>query len=458
MNRGRLGIVAVLFAAAAPTPVLAQQAAPGWFREAAQAPAGAEDPITQRLPWYAPGLPAAPEGPAPQAAGVNPWAGPGTSPATPATPVPTGPQAATPIGPETASPAPAVPAAAAPAPSAFTATTLSPAAFVAAANGARTAATVDLSEQSPLVARLQVLLDRAGASPGVIDGYFGDNVAKAVRAFEQMRGLPIDGVPDEAVWNLLESGLSAPPFTTYTIGGSDVAGPYYPNLPSDYAALARLDRVGYHNAAEDLAERFHMSQGFLQQLNPGASFAPGSTIRVADTGRNVSATVVHLIADKSAAQLLGFDASGRLVVAYPATIGGTDTPSPTGMHRVDAVALDAEYWYRPDVNFVQGNNRSALRIPPGPNNPIGGIWIDLSEPTYGIHGTPDPNRISKSFSHGCVRLTNWDAAELARMVVPGTLVEFVDGHRSGGQPALQALPPVAPVDTAPLVFGTLPGG
>ena len=134
--------------------------------------------------------------------------------------------------------------------------------------------------------------------------------------------------------------------------------------------------------------------------------------------------MASVIADKERAQLIGLDAAGHIVVAYPATIGSVETPSPSGVHTVNAIAINAAYYYRPDVNFVQGENHEPLTIPPGPNNPIGTTWIDLTEPTYGIHGTPEPSKIDKTNSHGCVRLTNWDAEELAGLVTKGVPVTF----------------------------------
>ena len=114
------------------------------------------------------------------------------------------------------------------------------------------------------------------------------------------------------------------------------------------------------------------------------------------------------------------------MAAYPATIGSSDTPSPSGTHTVARVVLNPDYTYNPNINFKQGDNHEILKIPPGPNGPVGIVWIALSKPTYGIHGTPDPSKIGKTESHGCVRLTNWDAQELARVVKPGVVVEFAD--------------------------------
>lgn len=276
------------------------------------------------------------------------------------------------------------------------------------------------------VARLQVLLDRAGLSPGTIDGRPGDNLTKALRAYEQKTGTRLDLADGAAIDRALAAagGLA---FTRYTVTGADVAGPFVASVPEDYGAKAQLDRLGYTSTLELLSERFHMSEAYLKALNPGIRFdRPGTIVTVAAIGRPASGTVSRIIADKGLRQVRAYDGSGRLIAAYPATIGSADTPSPSGSYTVDRVAFDPEYTYDPRKNFKQGNNESVLRIPPGPNGPVGSIWIALSKPTYGIHGTPEPSKIGKTASHGCVRLTNWDADELARMVKPGTTVQFVD--------------------------------
>ena len=272
------------------------------------------------------------------------------------------------------------------------------------------------------IARLQVMLDRAGASPGVIDGFDGENVRKAVMAYEVLNGLPADGVIDADVVARLGD---APVFGTYTIEAADaeeVTGP----VPEDYAEKAQMAFLGYATVAEALAEKFHMDIDLLAELNPGATYAPGELVVVAAPGLARSGAVVARIeADKGLRQVRAYDASGALIVAYPATIGSEDNPSPSGTHTVEGVAPMPEYTYNPKINFQQGENTEVLTIPPGPNGPVGSMWIDLSEPTYGIHGTPEPSLIDKTGSHGCVRLTNWDAEELAGMVEPGVVVEFV---------------------------------
>ncbi|MEM7566122.1 MAG: L,D-transpeptidase [Pseudomonadota bacterium] len=279
---------------------------------------------------------------------------------------------------------------------------------------------------TPTMIKLQVLLDRAGISPGVIDGYKGDNVAKALQAFEAREGLEPDGALDEEVWAILTADGSEVA-QTYTITEDDLSVSFVEPTPQDYKAMSEMERVVYQTPLEMFAERFHMDQDLLEGLNPEADFgAAGTEILVVDTGDYLSGTAAQITADKTKAALEVYDGEGRLIAFYPATIGSSETPSPSGDHAVRAVAPDAAYYYNPSVNFKQGDNAEPLEIPPGPNNPVGGIWIDLDKETYGIHGTPDPASVSKTASHGCVRLTNWDAAELAGLVSAGVPISFVE--------------------------------
>jgi lipoprotein-anchoring transpeptidase ErfK/SrfK len=276
------------------------------------------------------------------------------------------------------------------------------------------------------VAELQILLDRAGASPGVVDGHFGSNVDKAIVAYRQITGKPLKSTDMAGIKAALaESGGDA--FMDYTITPADAAGPYVASVPADYGEKAKLERMAFTSVSEMLAEKFHMDEAYLKALNPQANFGrPGTIVKVANIGVPAGRTVARMVADKRAKQLRAYGADGGLVAAYPATIGSADTPSPTGTHAVSRIAFDPEYTYNPNVNFKQGANDKVLTIPPGPNGPVGSIWIALDKPTYGIHGTPDPSKIGKTESHGCVRLTNWDAAELAKIVAKDVPVEFVE--------------------------------
>jgi len=276
------------------------------------------------------------------------------------------------------------------------------------------------------VAALQILLDRRGASPGVIDGRFGSNVDKAIVTYRQITGENLKSTDTAGIKAALAaSGGDA--FIIYTITAADAAGPFVASVPVDYGEKAKLDKLSYTSTSEMLAERFHMDEAYLKALNPEANFGRvGTIIRVANVGQPVSRPVTRVVADKGRKQVFAYDAAGKLVVSYPATIGSSDTPSPTGTHLVSRVVLDPDYTYNPNINFKQGENNSILKIPPGPNGPVGSVWIALDKPTYGIHGTPDPSKIGKTESHGCVRLTNWDAQELAKLVKAGVPVEFLE--------------------------------
>ncbi|MHC2480128.1 lipoprotein-anchoring transpeptidase ErfK/SrfK [Rhizobium leguminosarum] len=285
------------------------------------------------------------------------------------------------------------------------------------------------ADPDPAIVRLQVLLDRAGASPGVIDGLSGENVNKAVAGFEAMNDLPVDGRLDAEVVSRLEG--NAPIVESYVVSADDAKG-LVDKIPEDYGEKAKMQSLGYTSVAEKLSERFHMGIDLVNELNPASQFAPGDTVWVVTPGPPREGKVKTIEANKKTGQVLAFAGDGSLLAVYPATIGSEDNPAPSGKHKVKGVARMPVYRYDPKRNFKQGKNDKVLTIPKGPNGPVGTVWIDLTEPTYGIHGTPEPKLIDKVGSHGCVRLTNWDAEELAGMVKPGVLVDFV--NRSSATP------------------------
>ncbi|MCJ9691885.1 L,D-transpeptidase family protein [Rhizobium leguminosarum] len=285
------------------------------------------------------------------------------------------------------------------------------------------------ADPDPAIVRLQVLLDRAGASPGVIDGLSGENVNKAVAGFEAMNDLPVDGRLDAEVVSRLEG--NAPIVESYVVSADDAKG-LVDKIPEDYGEKAKMQSLGYTSVAEKLSERFHMGIDLVNALNPTSQFAPGDTVWVVTPGPPREGKVKTIEANKKTGQVLAFAGDGSLLAVYPATIGSEDNPAPSGKHKVKGVARMPVYRYDPKRNFKQGKNDKVLTIPKGPNGPVGTVWIDLTEPTYGIHGTPEPKLIDKVGSHGCVRLTNWDAEELAGMVKPGVLVDFV--NRSSATP------------------------
>lgn len=302
------------------------------------------------------------------------------------------------------------------------------------------------SGRSALTAKVQVLLDRSGTSPGVIDGFKGGMSQSAIMAFERRSGLPMDGIMDPHVWNLLQSFAHQPITMDYTITPED-AQDLVASIPSDYAEKAKMSSQGYTSIAEKLGERFHMDEKFIAVLNPGVVLEPGATIKVTNPASDARGQVTRIIVDKATRRVAAYDAKGRMIVDYPATIGSDATPSPSGSHHVVTVALNPNYTYNPARNFKQGDNDKALIVPPGPNGPVGSVWIDLSKPSYGIHGTATPSRLFHNQSHGCVRLTNWDARELAGMVKAGvTTVEFLPTGMTIAEAT--GLRPAAPVTTS----------
>jgi lipoprotein-anchoring transpeptidase ErfK/SrfK len=246
----------------------------------------------------------------------------------------------------------------------------------------------------------------------------------AIRAFESREGLEADGIMDSDVWQALNGNNRGQVLRSHRITEEDTGG-LTNELPEDYAELAEMDWLGYTSVAERLAEDFHMDQEFLRSLNPEAAFEAGETIFVAATGDLIDKTVTRVEVRKDAGRVAAFAKDGTMVANYPATVGSAELPSPSGTHEIAAIAIEPTYTYRPDENFRQGDNDEKLVLPAGPNGPVGIVWIDLTAPTYGIHGTSDPDQLFQDQSHGCVRLTNWDARELAGMVDQGTPVDFV---------------------------------
>ena len=274
------------------------------------------------------------------------------------------------------------------------------------------------------IVEAQVLLDRAHFSPGVIDGYGGGNTRRAITEFQRASGMPTTGQVDAALLGKLRSSSAEPIFTRYVLTEADVAGPFV-DVPEGMEAMAELDALAYESAAEGLAERFHMAESLLRALNPGTDFSKAGTeiIAVAADDRELDQSVTRIEVDGANATLRAFAEDGRLIATFPATVGSSEFPSPNGKMSVRTLAPEPKYYFSPQGRDW-GPDRQ-LTIAAGPNNPVGSTWIDLSEEGYGIHGTPDPRLIGKTASHGCVRLTNWDARVLGRAVKPGTVIEFI---------------------------------
>jgi lipoprotein-anchoring transpeptidase ErfK/SrfK len=301
------------------------------------------------------------------------------------------------------------------------------------------------NDQDPwLILKAEVLLDRSHFSPGEVDGYDGDNLNGAIRAFQEVNGLATTGKLDPDTWKALTGADSEPILTHHTISDDDVAGPFTRSIPSDLTDMAKLPGLSYLRPISELAEKFHMSQAMLRRLNPRADFArPGTDILVANVAEMKLRSGAHtveavppkspagpvattIVVDKPARNLRAYDRDGQLIGYYPATLGSEEKPAPSGTFKVRGVVWNPKYYYDPKFAWKGVKVNHKLTIASGPNNPVGLVWIDLTAPSYGIHGTPAPDDIGKTESHGCVRLTNWDAVDLASLVRPGTVVMFED--------------------------------
>jgi lipoprotein-anchoring transpeptidase ErfK/SrfK len=271
------------------------------------------------------------------------------------------------------------------------------------------------------VVRLQILLDRAHFSPGQIDGAYGDNLRVALEGYQASHRLPMSGIGDEYAWRSLNADTSAA-LIPYSITADDTRGPFE-KLPADMMQQAKLSFLGYESPEDELGERFHASPALLAKLNPGKNLEnPGEQIVVPSVRRQYNVPAEKVVVSKSRRTVTAFASDGTVLAQYPATIGSEHDPLPIGQWKIAALQQNPEFHYNPNLFWDAKPEDSKARIAPGPRSPVGVVWISLSKEHYGIHGTPRPGEIGHTESHGCIRLTNWDAEELSKMVRSGTPV------------------------------------
>jgi lipoprotein-anchoring transpeptidase ErfK/SrfK len=273
----------------------------------------------------------------------------------------------------------------------------------------------------PRVVRAQILLDRARVSPGEIDGVYGDDFRIAVKGYQENHGLKPTGIIDPEMWRRLDSD-AGPLLLTYTITKADEKGPFQPE-PTDIQEKAKMKWLGFETPGEELGERFHCSPKLLAELNPGEKLdTAGERITVPNVRHAEVRLASRVVVSKSKRTVIAYGVGGKELAQYPTTIGGTHDPLPIGHWTITSVVHYPWFNYDPELFWNADPKKATAILPPGPRNPAGTAWIGLSKEHYGIHGTPDPGHIRHGESAGCIRMTNWDVADLSRMVRRGTPV------------------------------------
>ena len=286
------------------------------------------------------------------------------------------------------------------------------------------------SQAGPAVARTQILLDRARFSVGVIDGRAAKNTLLAIQWFQKTQNLPQSGVLDAATYNRLMSVAGARPVVRQVTVDASMLKGTIPVLSHNVYEQAKMKCLCYASVTEMLAERYHTSLEMMRKLNPGVGFAalkPGDVIWAPDAETSTpspSKRIARIQVAKSGNYVHAYAADGTLLYHFPSTLGSKYDPSPTGKYHVIGVEFNPSFRYDPTLFSDVPDSKPGARLPPGPNSPVGLVWIALSKEHIGIHGTPNPDTIGMASSHGCVRLTNWDALLLAHAVSAGTQVVF----------------------------------
>ena len=321
--------------------------------------------------------------------------------------------------------------------------TLGPVSAGAAGTNAPTAQTVDRD-----ILHVQVILDHLGFSPGVLDGRPGKSLVAALKGFQESRGLPETGEMDQATLVALHPYAAWRPTRTLLLTAESLAGPYVNPFPRDAQEQAKLPALGYRSAMEKLAEMFHTTPQVLLALNSSQTrLAPGTPVvfpNALPVSRTYDPTLpadwrktlsdlnvdgdqpqgVKVVVDKSDQVLRVLDKDDKLVAQFQATMGSEHDPLPIWTWKIQSASYNPTFNYNPDLFWDAKASAKAAKLPAGPNGPVGVIWLALNIPHYGIHGTPEPSTIGRAESHGCIRLTNWDAARLSLMVKVGTPAIF----------------------------------
>lgn len=277
-----------------------------------------------------------------------------------------------------------------------------------------------VNKQQALYTKIQALLNWHQFGVGAVDGKWGKNTVKAMQAFQQAHNLPVTTTMNEQTWQALSDNPqlnTQPVLVNYTLTDAD-DNQTLVKIPSSSTDKAKLDTMGYERMTEALAEKFHIDEQYLKALNPKATYQVGETITVYNPGQPNLTAVARVVADKTKQQLFAYDEQDNLIAVYPTTVGSSETPSPTGTHEVKNRVL------KPNYTHTSKDKKEKDIIQPGPNNPVGLVWIGLDKEGYGIHGSPDPEAISRQASQGCVRLTNWDALALYGTIKDAAKVEF----------------------------------
>ncbi|HEX8302275.1 MAG TPA: L,D-transpeptidase [Sphingomonas sp.] len=293
----------------------------------------------------------------------------------------------------------------------------------------------------------QVILDHLGFSPGILDGREGQSLTAALKGFQTSRGMTVSGKLDPATLSALYPYRALRPMRTLTLDVATIAGPYVNPMPKDPEDQSKLPSLAYTRPIEKLAEMFHTTPEVLVELNPGGGeIKPGATFvfpnalpssrdypselredwRKTLSDLNVDAnqpTGDRIVVDKSEKALKVYNGE-QLVAQFSVTTGSEHDPLPIGTWKVNGADYNPKFHYNPDLFWDAKKGDDPAMLPPGPNGPVGVVWLDLSKEHYGIHGTPEPQTIGRTQSHGCIRLTNWDAARLSLMIKPATPAVF----------------------------------